>query len=100
MPKFIVNMNFVEAKSTNFIIEAENEDDIHDALNELDSTFFEKNCKWLTSDYEPPIIDNVEIVKGKVPNKTICSKEQTKKIQSSFNQIMVNFTKLYGDKDE
>lgn len=100
MPKFIVNMNFMEAKSTNFVIEAENEDDIHDALGELEYTFFEKNCRWLTSDFEAPAIDNVKLVEGKLPNKTICSKEQTKKIQSRFNKIMINFTKLYGEKDE
>lgn len=100
MPKFIVNMNFVEAKSTNFVIEANDEDDIRDALGELDYTFFEKNCRWLTSDYEPPIIDNIEVVNGKLPNNTICTKEQNKKIQSKFNKIMVNFTKLYGENNE
>lgn len=100
MPKFLVNMNFVEAKSTNFIIEADHEDDVHDALGELDYTFFEKNCKWVTSDYEPPVIDNITVIVGKVPNKAICTKEQNKKIQSRFNKIMSMFTKLYGEKDE
>lgn len=100
MPKFLVNMNFVEAKSTNFIIEADDEDDVQDALGELDYSFFEKNCKWLSSDYEPPTIDNIEELKDKVPNKTICNKEQNKKIQSRFNKVMAMFTKLYGEKDE
>lgn len=100
MPKYLVNMNFVEAKSTNFIIEANDEDDIRDALGELDYTFFEKNCKWVSSDYEPPIIDNIEVINGKVPNKPICTKEQNKKIQGRFDKIMINFTKLYGDNNE
>lgn len=100
MPKFIVNMNFVESKSTNFVLEANDEDDIRDALGELDYSFFEKHCKWLTSGYEPPIIDNIEEVKDKISNKTICTKEQTKKIQRKFNKIMVSFTKLYGENNE
>ena len=51
MPKFIVNMNYVEAKSTNFIIEAESEGDIHDVFGEenFEYPFFDENCKWWES---------------------------------------------------
>lgn len=100
MPKFLINMNFVEAKSTNFIIEAKDEDDIRDVLGELDYTFFEKNCRWLSSNYEPPIIENIEEIKNKLPNRTICTKEQNKKIQTKFDKIMVHFTKLYGENND
>ena len=91
MPKFIVNMNIVEAKSTNFIIEADKEDDIYDAFGELDFTYFEKNCKWLTSEYEPPDIEQVTEVEGKIPNRPICTKEQNKKLQKKFSNIIKGF---------
>lgn len=100
MPKFIVNMNFVEAKSTNFIIEADSEDDVYDGLDNMDYTFFEKNCKWLSSGYEPPVIDNVEQLQGKLPNKTICTKEQNKKIQIKFTKVIESFNKAESDSDE
>lgn len=90
MPKFIVNMNYVEAKSTNFIIEAESEGDIHDVFGEenFEYPFFDENCKWVTSQFEPPVIDNITMFTGKVPNKTICTKEQNNKIQKLFNKTI------------
>jgi len=90
MPKFIVNMNYVEAKSTNFIIEAESEDEIHDAFSEenFEYPFFDENCKWITSQFEPPVIDNISMFIGKVPNKVICTKEQNNKIQKLFNKTI------------
>jgi len=91
-------MNLVEAKTTTFIIEADNEDEIHDALGELDYTYFEKNCRWLTSEYEPPIIEDIRLVKDK-SEKPICTKKQQDKIQKQFNKIMVNFTKMEADNE-
>jgi hypothetical protein len=90
MPKFIVNMNYVEAKSTNFIIEAESEGDIHDVFGEenFEYPFFDENCKWITSQFEPPVIDNITMFTGKVPNKIICTKEQNDKIQKLFNKTI------------
>jgi hypothetical protein len=90
MPKFIVNMNYVEAKSTNFIIEAESEGDIHDVFGEenFEYPFFDENCKWITSQFEPPVIDNITMFTGKVPNKVICTKEQNDKIQKLFNKTI------------
>lgn len=90
MPKFIVNMNYVEAKSTNFIIEAESEGDIHDVFGEenFEYPFFDENCKWITSQFEPPVIDNITMFTGKVPSKVICTKEQNNKIQKLFNKTI------------
>ena len=90
MPKFIVNMNYVEAKSTNFIIEAESEGDIHDVFGEenFEYPFFDENCKWITSQFEPPVIDNITMFTGKVPNKVICTKDQNDKIQKLFNKTI------------
>lgn len=83
-------MNLVEAKSTSFVIEAEDSDDIYEALGELDFTYFEKNCKWVTSEYEPPIIEDI-VSAGK--NKGICNLDQTKKIQTKYNQLIKDLTK-------
>ena len=90
MPKFIVNMNYVEAKSTSFIIEAESEGDIHDVFGEenFEYPFFDENCKWITSQFEPPVIDNITMFIGKVPSKVICTKEQNNKIQKLFNKTI------------
>ena len=52
MPKFLVKMNVVEARETSFIIEADNENDIHDGLSELSYNYFERNCDWVTTEYE------------------------------------------------
>jgi hypothetical protein len=89
MPKFFVSMNFAEVKSTTFIIEAENEDDIHDAFSEenFEYSFFEDNCKWVTSEFQPAEIDDVSLIKGKFSD-TICTKAQNNKIQKLFNKTI------------
>ena len=90
MPKFLVKMNVVEAKETTFIIEADNEDDVHDGLGEFSDSYFERNCDWITVDYEPPIIEKV--MKIAVPKdwqsmgKTRGSKN--KRIQDRFSHTI------------
>lgn len=97
MPKFLVTMNIVESKGTSFILEAESESDVHDALGELDYTFFEKNCDWTTTDYEPPVVDNVQIVKP--AQKIGFTKEgKNKKIQKRFDKIVDSFNKVEKNK--
>ena len=75
MPKFLVSMNVVEARSAKFIIEAEEEVSLHDGISNIDMDILEKNIKWYTSEYEPPIIDDVKIIpegsKGYAINKKI-----------------------------
>jgi len=89
MPKYLVSMNYAEAKSTSFIIQAENEDDVHDGLAELDFTFFEKNCQWTTTGYEPPIVQSVEATKKGLG---FCDSSKNKKIQNRFNKIIKELT--------
>jgi len=91
MPKFLVKMNYVEAKNTSFVIQANNEDDVHDALGELDFTFFEKNCNWTTTEYEPPVIEDVEETKNGLG---FCDASKNKKIQTKFDKIVAKFNKL------
>jgi len=95
-------MNYVEAKRASFVIEADNEDDVYEGLDEIDNDFFEshENLKWICSDYEPPIIDGV--VKLKVSNKdtTTCSLKQQKQIQKEFDKIIDFFNKEESDGDE
>ena len=62
MPRFLVKMNVVESKTTTFVIDADNEDDVYDGLGELSSHFFENKCDWVTTEYEEPIIESVEQV--------------------------------------
>lgn len=89
MPKFLVSMNVVEAKTTSFIIETDSEDDIHDAFGEenFEYPFFDENCKWVTSEFEPPIVDNIKEIKGNIPH-IICTKTQNNKIQKLFNKTI------------
>jgi len=81
MPKFLVTMNVVEAKRTSFVIQADNEDDVYDAVGEIDNDFFEnhENVKWVCSDYEPPIIDGVEplnfLTRRRRKHETKCDEE-------------------------
>ena len=91
MPKFLVRMNYVEAKSTNFVIEAESESDIHDVFGEenFEYPFFDENCKWVTSQFEPPVIDDITEIKVNIPFPyIICTKTQNNKIQKLFNRTI------------
>jgi hypothetical protein len=90
MPKFLVTMNLVEAKETTFVVEAKSSDDVRDALGELDYDYFETNCEWVTVDYEPPIIESVEVTKNGLG---VCDAKKNKKIQAKFNKIVEHFDK-------
>lgn len=101
MPKFFVTMNYVEAKKTSFCIEADNEDDVYEALGEIDMGFFENqdNIKWVCADYEPPIIDGVHPL-NKTNSKMIsCSAKQQKQIQKKFNKVMDSFNQAEVDSE-
>lgn len=89
MPKFLVSMNVLEAKTTSFIIETKSEGDIHDAFGEenFEYPFFDENCKWVTSAFEPPIVDDIKEIKGNIPY-IICTKTQNDKIQKLFNKTI------------
>lgn len=90
MPKFFVSMNYVEAKRASFVIEAQNEDDVYEALGEIDNDFFEnhENLKWVCSDYEPPVIDKVEPFNNKNKNGISCTIKQQKQIQREFDKVI------------
>lgn len=90
MPKFFVSMNYVEAKRASFVIEAQNEDDVYEALGEIDNDFFEnhENLKWVCSDYEPPVIDEVELFNNKNKNRVSCTIKQQKQIQREFDKVI------------
>ena len=65
MPKFLVSMNYVEAHSTKFIIEAEDEDAIWDGIGNMNMDFLEENLEWHTSQYESPEIDEIKTIPKK-----------------------------------
>lgn len=81
MPKFLVSMNFVVARSSKFIIEAEDEDAVYEGIGNIESDFLEENIKWHTSEYEPPIIDEVKTVPEDSKDYTL-----NKKIQKEFDK--------------
>lgn len=93
MPKFLVTMNYVEAKRTSFVIDAKHEDDVYEAMGEIDNDFFEnhENVKWVCSDYEPPIIDGVEPLNNKNKNRVSCTVKQQKEIQKQFDSVIEYF---------
>lgn len=88
-------MNVVEAKRTSFCITADSEDDVYEAIGELDLDFFENNAnvKWVCSDYEPPIIDSVEPLTAKNKKHISCTVKQQKTIQKKFDSIIESFNK-------
>jgi len=96
MPKFLVTMNYVEAKRASFSVTANNEDDVYEALGEIDNNFFEnhENVKWVCSDYEPPIIDGVEPLNKKNEKMISCSIKQQKTIQKKFDSVIESFNKM------
>lgn len=94
MPKFVVNMNMVEIQRASFVLEAKNEEDVRDALSELDYSYFLNNLKWKTSDFEPPLVDAIDIVKGRKNISVTSTKAQTAKIQKKFNTIIEEFNRM------
>lgn len=95
MPKFVVTMNYVEAKRASFVIDAKNEDDVYEAVGEICIDFLEnhENVKWVCSDYEPPIIDGVEPLNSKNKNMISCTQKQQKQIQKEFDKVIDFFNK-------
>ena len=81
MPKFLVSMNIVEARSAKFIIEAEDEDAVYEGIGNIESDFLEENIKWYTSQFEPPVIDEVKTVPENSKDYTL-----NKKIQKEFDK--------------
>lgn len=72
MPKYEVNMNYVTAHRAKFVVEAKDEDELHDLIGELDLDFLEDNAGFKVCDYEPPVIDEYKKVNKDTPvNKTI-----------------------------
>lgn len=72
MPKYEVNMNYVTAHRATFVVEAKDEDELHDLIGELDLDFLESNAGFSVCDYEPPVIDEYKKVNKNTPvNETI-----------------------------
>lgn len=101
MPKFVVSMNYVEAKRTSFIIDAKNEDDVYEAIGEIDNDFFENhdNLKWICSDFEPPIIDSVQRLSKTNEKSVCCTIKQQKGIQKMFDSVIDTFNKMEADSE-
>ena len=83
MPKFLVSMNFVVARSSKFIIEAEDEESVYSGIENIDMDTLESTIEWYTSEYEPPAIDEVKTIPDDSKDYTI-----NKKIQKEFNKAI------------
>ena len=81
MPKFLVSMNVVEARSAKFIIEAEDEESAYSGIENIDMDTLESIIAWHTSEYEPPAIDEVKTIPDDSKDYSI-----NKKIQKEFNK--------------
>lgn len=67
MPKYKVKMNYVIAKSAEFVVEADDPDQLHDLIGNIDCDVMEEVAPWVCSDYEPPIIEDFEKVSKDTP---------------------------------
>lgn len=67
MPKYEVTMNYVEAKSARFVVEAKDPDELHDLIGEIDLDYLEDNAGFETCEYEPPIIEEYKKVHKDTP---------------------------------
>jgi len=75
MPKYKVIMNYVEAKTAEFVVEAKDPTDLHDLIGEVDLDFLEENAGFYTTDYEPPVIEDYEKVHKDTPVHKAIQKE-------------------------
>jgi hypothetical protein len=67
MPKYEVIMNYVEAKQAKFVVQAKDPDELHELLGEVDMDYLEENAGFVTTNYEPPIIEEYEKVNRDTP---------------------------------
>ncbi len=91
----------MRAKKTSFVIEAKDEDDIYEALGEIDNDFFENHdkVKWVCSDYEPPIIDSVQRLNKTNEKFVYCTIKQQKEIQKMFDGVIDTLNKMEADSE-
>lgn len=80
MPKYRVSMNEVIAKGAEFVVEAKDEDELHDLLGEIDSDILEEAVEWVCTHYEPPIIEEFQKVNKDTPVHP--------KIQKLMNEVL------------
>lgn len=78
MPKYEVIMNYVEAKCGKFVVEAKDPDELHDLIGELDLDFIEENVNFITTDYEPPVIEDYSKVHRDTPVHPLIQQEMDK----------------------
>lgn len=81
MPKFLVSMNFVVARSSKFIVEADDEESVYSGIENIDMDTLESIIEWHTSEYEPPAIDGVKTIPNDSKDYSV-----NKKIQKEFNK--------------
>lgn len=82
MPKYKVRMNYVEAKGTEFVVEAKDPDELHDVLGEIDTDVIENIVEWVCTGYEPPIIEEYEKVNKNTPVHPLVQKEIDKVLKA------------------
>lgn len=62
MGKYLIRMNYSVSYSTEFVIEGEDEDEVSDIIENMDSEFLEKTLPWSCSDYSEPVIMQLETI--------------------------------------
>ena len=67
MAKYKVNLTMSCVKSADFVMEADDPDQLHDLIAEMDSGFIEENLEWSIIDLSYPKIENYERVSKDTP---------------------------------
>ena len=75
MAKYKVNLTMSCIKASEFILEADDPDQLHDLIAEMDSSFIEENLEWKIEDLGYPKIDNYERVSKDTPSHPGIQKE-------------------------
>lgn len=82
MAKYKVNLTMSCIKASEFILEADDPDQLHDLIGEMDSSFIEENLEWRIIDLSYPKIENYERVSKDTPVHPHIQKEAKQLIKA------------------
>jgi hypothetical protein len=75
MPKYKVTLSMSCEKVSQLILEADDPDQLHDIIGEMDSSFIEENLEWRIVDMDYPEIEEFERVSKTEPSHPAIQKE-------------------------
>jgi hypothetical protein len=75
MPKYKVHMTMGCVKCAEFVMQADDPDQLHNIIGEMDSGYIEENLEWTIVDVDYPTIENFERVSKDTPVHPAIQKE-------------------------